>query len=177
MHGPCIYIWWLYVYSIHRLLLLGHNTTYYNHNVQRASMLPKNCYRSEHATAFYFIYIYMHYANLTLSNVKYKYLYLIELRKLVVIHSNGMRQDLKVVGTLSVKFFRDRTWSSFVPIVSNYYYYYYYCDLTRVIHEKESRGRRSLIIIGSLKNLIFASLSSVYSINFAWSKLSLVGRL
>lgn len=124
------------------------------------------------------IYIYMHYANLTLSNVKYKYLYLIELRKLVVIHSNGMRQDLKVVGTLSVKFFRDRTWSSFVPIVSNYYYYYYYyCDLTRVIHEKESRGRRSLIIIGSLKNLIFASLSSVYSINFAWSKLSLVGRL
>lgn len=56
-----------------------------------------------------YIYIYMHYANLTLSNVKYKYLYLIELRKLVVIHSNGMRQDLKVVGTLSVKFFRDRT--------------------------------------------------------------------
>ena len=148
--------------------------TWTQHNVLQSqrttcSMLPKNCYRSEHATAFYFIYIYMHYANLTLSNVKYKYLYLIELRKLVVIHSNGMRQDLKVVGTLSVKFFRDRTWSSFVPIVSNYYYYYYYCDLTRVIHEKESRGRRSLIIIGSLKNLIFASLSSVYSINFAWN--------
>lgn len=106
-----IYIWWLYVFHIHRLLLLGAQ--------QRTTTCKHATRRYIEATCKLPLLHYCEVYNLMLSNL-YKYLYLIELRNLWLC--NVMRlEDLKVVGFFKCEILCNRQSFLRVPIASNYH--------------------------------------------------------